>query len=529
MNGTVKHDYNIEFDGESRITKETDNMVGYENTYIYNDYGELVRENNAKNNKTILYSYNDIGNIIKVQEYNYTTGEVGSLTKENTYTYDSTYLDRLIKYNNNSITYDDNGCLKTYNGWTYVWNKGKLALIKKSTSTTRAVSRSEDYKFQYDAQGRRIEKKYSFFPGLIQTKDHLISKTSSYNYDSQGRLVNEIIVLNYSDNTTIKKKLEFIYEESQIIGVTYTTTDNSVTYYYEKNIYNDVIGIIDNAGETVVKYGYDAYGNCKIDYTINSDLAHTNPIRYRSYYYDDETQLYWVSSRYYSPEICRWISPDSIEYLDIETVNGLNLYCYCGNDPINNIDPSGHFAVTTLIILGLIGVGAVVGGTVAGVNCYNNGSTGWELVGDILGGALIGGAIGGIVGYFAAPGIAAMLSSTGTIGGALAFAEGMGSTGAGIAISSVGQLALAGAVTSVGLLSGITVMAAQTRKSGGYYGERWPGDPHKPDHVHLRGNGIDIRIGRDGNPLPGEDKLSSQARKALERLWDDFVKLFNRW
>lgn len=529
MNGTVKHDYNIEFDGESRITKETDNMVGYENTYIYNDYGELIRENNAKNNKTILYSYNDIGNIIKVQEYNYTTGEVGSLTKENTYTYDSTYLDRLIKYNNNSITYDDNGCLKTYNGWTYVWNKGKLALIKKSTSTTRAVSRSEDYKFQYDAHGRRIEKKYSFFPGLIQTKDYLISKTSSYNYDSQGRLVNEIIVLNYSDNTTIKKKLEFIYEESQIIGVTYTTTDNSVTYYYEKNIYNDVIGIIDNAGETVVKYGYDAYGNCKIDYTINSDLAHTNPIRYRSYYYDDETQLYWVSPRYYSPEICRWISPDSIEYLDIETVNGLNLYCYCGNDPINNIDPSGHFAVTTLIILGLIGVGAVVGGTVAGVNCYNNGSTGWELVGDILGGALIGGAIGGIVGYFAAPGIAAMLSSTGTIGGALAFAEGMGSTGAGIAISSVGQLALAGAVTSVGLLSGITVMAAQTRKSGGYYGERWPGDPHKPDHVHLRGNGIDIRIGRDGNPLPGEDKLSSQARKALERLWDDFVKLFNRW
>lgn len=529
MNGTVKHDYNIEFDSESRITKETDNMVGYENTYIYNDYGELIRENNAKNNKTILYSYNDIGNIIKVQEYNYTTGEVGSLIKENTYTYDSTYLDRLIKYNNNSITYDDNGCLKTYNGWTYVWNKGKLAVIKKSTSTTRAVSRSEDYKFQYDAQGRRIEKKYSFFPGLIQTKDYLISKTSSYNYDSQGRLVNEIIVLNYSDNTTIKKKLEFIYEESQIIGVTYTTTDNSVTYYYEKNIYNDVIGIIDNAGETVVKYGYDAYGNCKIDYTINSDLAHTNPIRNRSYYYDDETQLYWVSSRYYSPEICRWISPDSIEYLDIETVNGLNLYCYCGNDPINNIDPSGHFAVTTLIILGLIGVGAVVGGTVAGVNCYNNGSTGWELVGDILGGALIGGAIGGIVGYFAAPGIAAMLSSTGTIGGALAFAEGMGSTGAGIAISSVGQLALAGAVTSVGLLSGITVMAAQTRKSGGYYGERWPGDPHKPDHVHLRGNGIDIRIGRDGNPLPGEDKLSSQARKALERLWDDFVKLFNRW
>ena len=55
-----------------------------------------------------------------------------------------------------------------------------------------------------------------------------------------------------------------------------------------------------------------------------------------------ETQLYWVSSRYYSPDLCRWISPDSIEYLDPESINGLNLYAYCGNDPVNRFDPTGH-------------------------------------------------------------------------------------------------------------------------------------------------------------------------------------------
>ena len=56
-------------------------------------------------------------------------------------------------------------------------------------------------------------------------------------------------------------------------------------------------------------------------------------------------QFYWVSSRYYSPEICRWISPDLIEYLDPQSINGLNLYAYCNNDPINNYDPTGHFTL----------------------------------------------------------------------------------------------------------------------------------------------------------------------------------------
>lgn len=71
-------------------------------------------------------------------------------------------------------------------------------------------------------------------------------------------------------------------------------------------------------------------------------------------------------------------------------------------------------------------------------------------------------------------------------------------------------------------------MFARTSKSGGYYGEGWPGDPHKPDHIHLRGKDTDVRIGRDGNPLPGEDKLSPQARKALKKLWGEFLKLFDK-
>ena len=67
--------------------------------------------------------------------------------------------------------------------------------------------------------------------------------------------------------------------------------------------------------------------------------------------YDVETGLYYCKSRYYSPELCCWISPDSIEYLDTESINGLNLYCYCRNDPVNLYDPSGHARETVFDIV----------------------------------------------------------------------------------------------------------------------------------------------------------------------------------
>ena len=89
----------------------------------------------------------------------------------------------------------------------------------------------------------------------------------------------------------------------------------------------------------MIKYYYTAFGEVTKE---PNNITNFNPFLYKGYYYDEETQLYWVSSRYYSPELCRWISPDSIEYLDPESINGLNLYAYCGNDPVNRFDPTGH-------------------------------------------------------------------------------------------------------------------------------------------------------------------------------------------
>ena len=104
-----------------------------------------------------------------------------------------------------------------------------------------------------------------------------------------------------------------------------------------------------SSGSLVAKYEYDAWGNHKVysstgvENTSATFIGNVNPFRYRGYYFDRETKLYYCNERYYNPEWGRWISPDSVKYLEPKSINGLNLYAYCGNDPINKHDPSGHF------------------------------------------------------------------------------------------------------------------------------------------------------------------------------------------
>ena len=135
-------------------------------------------------------------------------------------------------------------------------------------------------------------------------------------------------------------------------------------YYYVRNGQNDVIRLIDGDNNTVVEYAYDSWGR-QISCTgsLASTLGNLNPFRYRGYVYDAETGLYYVTSRYYDPEIGRFINADS-QLNAKDGILGYNLYAYCNNNPIMYSDPSGHSIILACIIVGAV-IGGLAGGHIA--------------------------------------------------------------------------------------------------------------------------------------------------------------------
>ncbi|MDE6659613.1 MAG: RHS repeat-associated core domain-containing protein [Eubacterium sp.] len=128
----------------------------------------------------------------------------------------------------------------------------------------------------------------------------------------------------------------------------------------------DVIAIADKNGDVVAAYKYDAWGKLLAIDTLHEnnetelDIANANPLRYRGYYYDNETGYYYLQSRYYDPSICRFINADDIDYATKDVSNGINIFAYCYNNPTNNSDPDGCVAGSIAAALLTVAVIAAV-------------------------------------------------------------------------------------------------------------------------------------------------------------------------
>ncbi len=134
----------------------------------------------------------------------------------------------------------------------------------------------------------------------------------------------------------------------------------------------NITGIIDNNGKFVVKYNCSAYGNVSVLQDTNG-IASINPFLYKGYYFDKESGMFYCHTRYYVPEWCRWLNADNIAYIRPDNAQQMNLFAYCGNNPVLFFDPEGtkkkkssiwKFFVSVGIVLGLSIAAAVTGGTI---------------------------------------------------------------------------------------------------------------------------------------------------------------------
>jgi len=223
------------------------------------------------------------------------------------------------------------GCPTSYDGKNAIWSKGKLSQLTSGTSTSGV----DMYTFNYNAYGQRTSKTYSFAEGSNPIYGgKLLSSEKRFYYDHAGRLIAENTTREYYGTTDENENIVFLYDGNTIVGLQHTVGGIATPYYFHRNPLGDVVGIYDMDGTLVAKYIYDAWGNCTISGdTTNYALAHANPIRYRGYYYDEDTGLYYCNARYYSPKWRRFISPET-NALNPYVVNGLNTYVYANNNPI---------------------------------------------------------------------------------------------------------------------------------------------------------------------------------------------------
>ena len=125
---------------------------------------------------------------------------------------------------------------------------------------------------------------------------------------------------------------------------------NGVPYAYVKSLQGDIVAILDENGNAVVSYGYDAWG---APLWSTGELAETlgtlNPFRYRGYVFDEETGLYYLRSRYYNPRWGRFVNADNYILAD-NGKGGVNIFLYCNNSPISNCDRLGTETKTALDI-----------------------------------------------------------------------------------------------------------------------------------------------------------------------------------
>ena len=288
-------------DAEGATTETNEATV-----YTYDeDTNELL---SAENSTTKwVYTYDSRGNLESEIEYSVVTDENNVKTYTEVYKveydYDNVWKDKLVGYGTQSITYDALGNPTSYLGNTVTWTRGRqLASFGNNTYT-------------YNEDGIRTSKTVDgdttkfYLDGTNIIEQDNGAEVISFHYDSKGELTS------------------FRYKNA--------------LYIYVKNAMGDITGIVDRSGTLVASYTYDPWGKV-ISITGNTEIGEANPFRYRGYYYDSDIEMYYLQSRYYDPEVGRFINSDDVSFIGATGSEiSYNPFAYCENNPVNGCDPSG--------------------------------------------------------------------------------------------------------------------------------------------------------------------------------------------
>ncbi len=232
---------------------------------------------------------------------------------------------------------------------SYMPNGGGIVIPTQPTSPGEIMSGSEGEPVEADvpAEDETVSPQGMHVTG---------TQTVTHEYLTlNGKVARETI----RTNNTLTAVLDFVYDDAgRPFALRYSTNGTSFqTYYYVLNLQGDVVKLIHYIPgfeyESVATYEYDAWGNV----SGSGKLAEINPLRYRGYYYDNETGFYYLQSRYYDPANRRFINADTYSSTDPGDAIGCNMFAYCGNNPVMRNDYSGdawwHWVVATVAVVGL--------------------------------------------------------------------------------------------------------------------------------------------------------------------------------
>ena len=295
--------------------------------YVYDSFGRLISAKDGKG-RGWSYEYDSVGNITR-SVYSDGTG-----TAEEKYTYGRG--GNLMTFGNERTGGYKGGNPGLYLGNKLTWTRGRQLSSVKHKNKKSAHSVSEDISYTYTHEGIRLSKTVG------ETKTEYILDGSTILAEKRG---NEVLNYYYSS-------------DGRLLEIGYTKDSSKADalenhYTILRNAMGDVAGLLTPDGTLVGTYEYDPYGRLisithSNSYTDTDGILERNPFRYRGYYYDNETGWYYLQSRYYDPEVKRFINADTPDLLTNDFMNLMqyNLFMYCNGDPVNGVDPSGNITIT---------------------------------------------------------------------------------------------------------------------------------------------------------------------------------------